>query len=168
MKRFHVADFSAQGEVRAVQAYDYPTLEQVPGCIDLIARLSAQLYQSPEGFELPLTRDPDEVSFRWRASAPSAGIATVRTRGELASISILASGLSADADSITLHAFQRHLTQELHDTGFEPGFGLLELHERPLVATATFRSPEGNGARLVVALADRCFAASFFRFHGLA
>lgn len=168
MKRFHVADFSTQGEVRAVQPYDYETLARVPGCVELIATLSGRLYQTPDEFELPLTRDADDISFRWRASAPTAGIATLRTRGELASLSILASGVSPDADTITLQAFQRHLTHELHDTGFEPGFGLLEIAERPLVATATFRSPEGNGARLLVALADRCFAASFFRFHGLA
>jgi hypothetical protein len=73
-----------------------------------------------------------------------------------------------DADEITLHAFQRHLTHELHDTGFEPAFGLLELRERPLVATMTFHSPTDDVGRLTVAIADRCFAASYFRFHALA
>lgn len=168
MKQFFVADFSAQGEVRSLQPYDYATLERIPGCVALIAAFSGELYRSPESVDLALTRDADDVSFRWRAAAPTAGIATIRTRGHLASLSILASGLRPDDDSITLDALQHHLTHELHDTGFEPGFGLLELRDRPLVATATFRSPESDEARLIVALADRCFAASFFRFHGIA
>ncbi len=50
---------------------------------------------------------------RWRASAPTAGIATLRAGGRLASVSLLASGKDAEADHITLDAFQRHLLTEL-------------------------------------------------------
>jgi hypothetical protein len=168
MKAFHVADLNPQGELRSTQEYDYASLERLPGCVDLIARFSGQLYQSPEGFEMMLSSEAASVHFRWLASAPTTGIATIRTDGDLASISILASGLVPDADAITFAAFQRRLTHELHDTGFEPGFGLLELGDRPIIATMTFQSPAGDFDRLMVALADRCFAAAYFRFHGLA
>lgn len=168
MLTFHVADLSAQGEIRATQAYDYATLERVPGCVELIARFSGRLYQAAEEFDLQLTLGPEPVSFRWRASSPTSGIATIRTNGELASLSLLATGRVPAADEITFQAFQRHLMHELHDTGFEPGFGLMDLAVRPLVATINFHSPSDETARVVVALADRCFAASYFRFHGLA
>ena len=168
MKTFQVADLNPQGELRASQTYDYATLERIPGCSDLIARFSGQLYQTPEQFELPLSTSETPVTFRWSASAPTAGIATIRADEKLASISILATGLVPDADEITLSAFQRHLTHELHDTGFEPAFGLMELRERPMVATIAFESPEAELDQLIVALADRCFAAAYFRFHALA
>jgi hypothetical protein len=168
-KRYHVADLTPQGEVRSVQEYDYATLALLPGCVDLIAACSGALYRSPESVDLPLGRDDDEgLALRWRASAPTAGILTIRAPDRLASVSILASGIRHEDDTITLQAFQRHLTQSLHDTGFEPAFGLVELRERPLVATVTFHSPKSETGRMIVALADRCFAASFFRYHGLA
>jgi hypothetical protein len=168
MKTFQVADLNAQGEVRASQPYDYATLERIPGCSDLIARFSGQIYQAPEQFQLELSPGTAPITFRWHASAPTAGIATIRAGDALASISILATGIVPDADEITLTAFQRHLTHELHDTGFEPAFGLLELRERPIVATITFESPDAELDQLLVALADRCFAAAYFRFHALA
>lgn len=168
MKTFQVADLNPQGEVRATQPYDYETLERIPGCSDLIARFSGQLYQDAQQFGLTLTNSAAPVTLRWHASADTAGIATVRYGSELASISILATGIVPDADQITLVAFQRHLTHELHDTGYEPAFGLLELRERPIVATIAFHSPEVEVDRLIVAIADRCFAAAYFRFHKLA
>ena len=65
-------------------------------------------------------------------------------------------------------AFQRHLLTELRDTGYEPAFALLDLHQRPLVATVAFASPPDPQRQLLVALADRCFAAAYFRYLQLA
>jgi hypothetical protein len=68
-----------------------------------------------------------------------------------------------------LQAFQQHLLRELHDTGIEPAFGLLELKQRPLVATINFEQPIHTELdQLAAALADRCFAASYFRYQHLA
>ncbi len=83
-------------------------------------------------------------------------------------LSLLACGLDMQGDAITLQSFQAHLLHELHDSGIEPAFDLLSLNERPLIATINFRSPGSPAAQQVVALADRCFAASYFRTHGLA
>ena len=66
------------------------------------------------------------------------------------------------------HAFQRHLLLGLHDTGYEPAFALMDLSERPLVATINFAVPHPPADRIVLALADRCFGAAYFRYHGLA
>jgi hypothetical protein len=83
-------------------------------------------------------------------------------------VALLACGRNPDADRITIEAFQKHLVRELHDTGFEPAFGLMELQQRPLVAVMTFLEPEDQTDRLVLALSDRCFAAAYFRYHQLA
>ena len=73
-----------------------------------------------------------------------------------------------NADRITLEAFQHHLLRELRDTAYEPAFALMELDERPLVASINFASPEEEIDRLAVALTDRCFGAAYFRTRDLA
>lgn len=168
VRRFFVADFNVKGELSAVQEYHYEDLERIPGASELIVRFSTTLYRSPATFELALPAVKADTTFRWLASAETAGIATLRTGGELTSISLLASGLDAQADHLTLEAFQHHLVRELHDTGVEPSFALMDLTQRPVVATINFRSPEEHADQLVAALADRCFAASYFRYQNLA
>ncbi len=170
---FYVADLDVRGELQLMAEYRYEHLEQVPGAAALIGQFSAWVWQSPEGFEQVFDEvftgadEPLGLTFRWKSSSPSSGIATVRWRGELASLSLLASGLAHEADWLTLAAFQQHLLRELHDTPYEPAFTLMDLEQRPLVATFNFTSPPEQAARTVTALADRCYAASYFRYQGL-
>jgi hypothetical protein len=165
---FFIADLNARGELQLKAEYRYAELEQIPGAAELIGHFSGHLYRAPDEFEGPLPVAGTSLTFRWRSASASSGIATLRTSGELAAVSLLASGVSETTDTLTLDTFQRHLLRELHDTGFEPAFALIELKERPLAATFNFKSPEGQVDRLVTALADRCFAAAYFRFQGLA
>jgi hypothetical protein len=172
---FLMADLDARGDLRFKADYRYDVLERVPGAADLLGRLSGLLWRSPDAFEEPISVGlPDVadegpgVTVRWRASAPSAGILTLRLAGRLLSVTLLACGLSAEQDEITLRAFQSHLLRELHDTGVEPSFDLLALAERPLAATINFAPPDDPAANRLTALADRCFAAAYFRYHGLA
>jgi hypothetical protein len=167
-KNFCVADLNAQGELQAKAPYTYGDLERIPGAADVITEMAAHLWRTPEEFEAPLLPGQKALTVRWRAIAPTAGVATVRCDGNLASVSLLASGLNTEADQITLHAFQRHLLTELRDTGYEPAFALLDIQERPLVATVPFQSPAEPAQQLLVALADRCFAAAYFRYLQLA
>ena len=160
-KNFTVADLTVNGDLQLKEIYDYASLEQIPLAAELIVLLATSIYRSPEEFEIQLVRQG--VTFRWKAVADTAGIGTVRCNGELASISLLASGQDADADAITLSAFQSHLLRQLHDSGIEPSFALMNLPERPLSATINFQSPPDENDRLIVALADRCFAAAYFR-----
>jgi hypothetical protein len=169
MKNFFVADLNAQGELKDIAPYTYGDLERIPGAANVITEMSTHLYRSPEEFEGPLLLGHKDITLRWKAVAPTAGIATVRFDGnDLASVSLLASGLNPEADQITLQAFQRHLLTELRDTGYEPAFALLDLRQRPLVATVAFASPPDPHRQLLVALADRCFAAAYFRYLQLA
>lgn len=167
MPQFHVADLNAQGDLRSLQEYSYEALERIPGCIELIARISSELYRRPAEFELELGRGEEAIQLRWSASSDSSGIVTLRQRARLLSLSILAAGLSESADRITLGAIQSRIVDELHDSGHEPAFGFLDLDVRPLLATLVLGDPELQAHQLIVALADRCFAASYFRYLNL-
>jgi hypothetical protein len=160
-KNFTVADLNVHGELQLKQAYEYASLEQIPLAAELIVTMATSIYASPGEFEIKLLRPG--MAFRWKAVSDTSGIASLRSEGELASISLLASGIDADADNITLSAFQSHLLRQLHDSGVEPAFALMNLPERPLVATINFLSPPDERDRMIVALADRCFAAAYFR-----
>jgi hypothetical protein len=168
MRRFFIADVNATGELRALAEYKYEQLEQIPGASDLIGTLSGAVWRSPQEFETPLHEERRRLVLRWRSTAATAGVATVWDGPALASVSLACSGLDEDADRITLDAYQRHLLHELRDTGYEPAFSLVHLRERPLLATVSFATPADPTDKLLVALADRCFAAAFFRYLSLA
>jgi hypothetical protein len=156
-----------QCEVRQKTHYEYQLLEQIPGAIDLIALFSSHIWRDPQEFEIH-GLEGGSLSLRWAASAESAGIATLRDPQQTLAISLLASGIDAESDTITLDAFQNHVVHELHDTGFEPSFDLIHLWQRPLVATVGLMLPAQEKDRRIFALADRCFAAAYFRRLGLA
>lgn len=166
-RRFFVTDLTALGDVVATAEYQYEQLERIPGAAELIVQFSTALYRSPQEFEIALTLAP-QMTYRWLASAETAGISTLRENGELASLGLLASGINREADHLTLEAFQKHLLRELHNTEHEPSFAMMHIAERPLVAVVPFREPRDKPAQLVAALADRCFAAAYFRYLNLA
>jgi len=161
---FFVADLNAKGELRHITEYDYVTLERIPGASELIGCCSGALWKSPEEAQFVLS-DEHGTWLRWRSTAVGTGIATVRrAAGDLVSISLLASGLTLESEATTLGVFQQHLVRELRQTPFEPAFDLLQLTQRPLLATMTFLSGPGDKEHMVEALADRAFAAAYFRY----
>ena len=162
-----MSDLSGLGDVVATAEYTYEQLEQIPGAADLIVHFATLLYRSPAEFET-LAPPSKGLTFRWSATSDTAGIATLRNHGELASLGLLVSGINAAADHLTLEAFQKHLLRELHDTEHEPSFALMEIPQRPLVAVVPFSEPSDPTDQLVTALADRCFAAAYFRYLNLA
>jgi hypothetical protein len=170
IRRFHVADLSPQGDVLLEADYGYEQLERLPFAWDAIVRCATSLWRSPDEFELSFSAGEGPggiLPLRWRNCATGAGILTIRSNGGIASLSLLASGIDPDGDRITLGAFQSHLVHALHDTGTEPAFSLMTLSHRPLLATVLLLPPQTDSARLAAAVLDRCFAAAFFRYHGL-
>jgi hypothetical protein len=168
MRHFFVADLNTRGELREVTEYDYATLEQIAGTADLIGRCSGAIWKSPEEMEVVLS-DERRTLLRWRSTAGSAGIATIRrASGDLVSISLLAAGRDVEADKTTIAALQQHLVRELRQTPFEPAFDLIGLKQRPLLATMTFLESADGNEPMIEALADRAFAAAYFRYLGLA
>jgi hypothetical protein len=168
MHKFFVADLNVRGELQALAEYAYDSLEQVPGAAELIVHFATVLWRQPEEFETVLPHGRAHMTYRWRASAETAGISSLKAHGELASVALLASGKNPEADHLTLDAFQKHLVRELHNTEFEPAFELMDLRPRPLVAVISFLEPADKLDQLVIALADRCFAAAYFRYQNLA
>ena len=109
MHSFCVADLDARGELLAKQTYDYASLEQIPGCGELIGHFSGLLYRSPQEFETPIPDTGGALTLRWYGVAETAGLATLKVDGEVGALSLLATGRDATADAITLDTFQRHL-----------------------------------------------------------
>src|SRR4051794_33889606 len=114
-QQFFVADLDAKGELSLTQPYDYDSLQSIAPAAVLIAEFATFLWSDPDGFDIPFPALP-HMTMRWRPSAPTAGIATLWCHGNLASLSLLATGLDHAADTLTFRAFQLHLVRELHDT----------------------------------------------------
>jgi len=171
MRGFTVVDLTPQGEVRSTTHYDYPRLRCIDGAEELLVAFARELDSTLEQFELPLPNSDGELIWRWRACNPSgSGVASLRRGQQTLAISLLASGIDPEADLITLKSLQQHIVRELHDTGFEPGFGINQLWQRPLLVSVGLRAPGPTTPRdrWLFALADRCFAAAYFRRLGLA
>src|SRR5689334_7525110 len=98
---FHVADLTPAGERQLLAEYGYAQLEQIPGAAEMMVVLATHLYRSPQEFEIPLPYPGSKVTLRFSATSDTTGIATVRCTGELASVSLLASGKDANADHTT-------------------------------------------------------------------
>jgi hypothetical protein len=164
---FLVTDLNVRGETELREVYHYDHLQKIPGAAELIVRCATQIWRSPQEFEAKLPGD--RLNLRWSATARSCGVMTIRDgQSNVVSVSIVVAGLEPEADQLTLQAFQRHLLAELRDTPYEPAFDLLEIPERPLVATINIRTPESESDQVNAALADRCFGAAFFRYLSLA
>jgi hypothetical protein len=164
---FTAVDLTPQCEVRQKTHYQYDLLAQIEGAIGLIALFSSHIWRDPQQFEISTIEECD-LALRWVASGESAGIATLRDTRNMLSLSLLASGIDPEGDQITLEAYQNHVVHELHDTEFEPSFDLIHIWQRPLVATVGLTMPQDEKDRRIFALADRCFAAAYFRRLGLA
>ena len=191
MRSFWVADLTTSGEMLLKERYEYVLLERLPGAPELIGDLAGHLYRSPEGFELDLA--DRTVRFRWVACSPTCGIISFRLRdrnragdaspradepltagepdrpgGPLAAFGVLLSGLDFEDDTVVCRAVQNRLVEELRDTGLEAGFDLIGLKERPLLASFNAAVQVKPQQRVALAMADRCFAAAYFRRLALA
>jgi hypothetical protein len=168
VRAFTVVDLTPQCQIRQTTQYGYEVLERLEGAAELIGLCSGRLWASPDEFELALPQTEGRLNLRWRSSADSAGIATLRDADRTLSLSLLAGGQNPDADAITLQAFQQHAVHEFHGTAIEPSFDLIHVRERPLLATVGLFAPADVKDRLLFGLIDRCFAAAYFRKLGLA
>jgi hypothetical protein len=165
MPSFYVADLTPQGELQLQAEYRYEELEQLPGAGDLIGIFSGLFWRGSDEFIANL----DGLTLRLSQPAPTTAIATLRQADEkLLSLSLLLTGLNADADQITLSSLQTHLLRELHGTPFEAAFSLLQISARPVVASIHLAAPDDPQLRSLFALSDRCLAAAFFRYPHLA
>lgn len=167
LKEITAVDLTATCDIRHVTRYRYDLLERLDHAANLIARLAGAVWRTPDEFEIDLDHGT-HLALRWRATSDSCGLATVFDRSGNLSVSLLCAGINAEADQATLQAFQTHVVRELHDTPHEPSFAVLQITDRPLLATLGLFAPQDSAAHPLFALADRCFAAAYFRKLGLA
>lgn len=164
---YTVVDMTPQCEIRSEELYEYQLLERIEGALDLIANFSAEIWRQPDEFEMSPKKGSD-LRFRWCATSPTTGTATLKNAEKTLSLSLLASGLDEASDGLTLQAFQNHAVCELRDTQYEPAFDLMNLRARPVIVTVGLAIPNQNQDQAIFAMADRCFAAAYFRRLGLA
>ena len=102
-----------------------------------------------EHIELSLTR------------SGTAALATFWSRGEPVTTSALAPGLDADADREVLEGLQLFVMRFCGDSPAEPGFDLLTIPDRPLLATVPIPAAPSPDMG-TIADAETCLAAAFF------
>ena len=163
---FHVYDLTAQGELQLSAKYSYEDLELLPGTADLIGHFSGRLYANPGEWQTNLS--PTPLKLRFFPPSSTSALATLSERDKTLSLSVLLTGINKDSDQLTINTVQSHLLRELHGTPFEASFSLLNLAERPMIASVHLALPESPDALPFFAVADRCLAAAYFRFHRLA
>lgn len=166
VREFSVIDLTPTCDIRAAEWYRYDLLERIPGAMDLIPALAASIWRDPGGFEMHLGQGRG-LGLRWVPTADSSGVLTVNESAKCLSISVLCGGVDASADTETLHAFQGHILRQLHGTEFEGSCEVLQVKDRPLLATLALFVPEESANGPLFALADRCFGAAYFRQLGL-
>jgi hypothetical protein len=164
MKTYWIADLRANGELLSTSEYVYEQLERLTGCAELIGHLSGEIWRAPEGFETDLAPTGGGLLLRWHSTAATAGLMTLRWKQAVVSVTVLATGINNDADALTISALQQQLVHELHGTAYEAAFSLTDLRQRPLAATMNISSPDHPALQAIAAVADRCFAAAYFRY----
>jgi hypothetical protein len=158
---FRVVDLSAAGETLCSELYTYSALEHIDGAAELIGLFTGLLWREPDEFQTRLLES--DLTLRWRPTSPSTGIATLRQGPTLLALSLILCGQNPDADAMHLEVLQKHLLAELHDTGIEPAFDLMNQFDRPIVISLCLRPPRNPDRRRIFSIFDRCLAAAFIR-----
>ena len=153
---FHDVTLDAAGNIRSRRTHDGTRLSPADVKIfrDLIERHGADFcvglpVKGREHVELSLTR------------YGTAALAAFWSRGEPVTTSALAPGLDADADREVLEGLQLFVMRFCGDSPAEPGFDLLTIPDRPLLATLPLPIPPGPDMDMI-ADAETCLAAAFF------
>jgi hypothetical protein len=112
-------------------------------------------------FRVPLpVRGLEHLELHWDRHGTGA-LATFWSRGAPVTTSALASGLDAADDLAVLGSLQELVIRFHGDSPNEPGFDLLSIEDRPLLATLPIPAPPCPDMG-VIADAETCLAAAFF------
>jgi hypothetical protein len=153
---FHDVTIDATGDIRSrrVRSTTTPADEAFTLFHDLLARHGAD-FRVPlpvgglEHIELALTR------------AGTAALATFWSHGAPVTTFALVPGLVEDDDRQALQGLQSLVVRFFGGTSAEPGFDLLSIPERPLLATVPIPAPPSPD-KGIIADAETCLAAAFF------
>jgi hypothetical protein len=154
---FHVrCIFPEQGRIEANSFELQPTNSQGEAVCELFRRFLAD---HPTTFRerLPFLRRGD-IELDWSAAAGGVALASLFCSGDPAAISVLLSGIDAEADAMMREAFRENVLDVLLTDEFRE---VLEIQERPLVIQILFpNDPEWMPAMQLLAAA---LASVYFR-----
>ena len=154
--RFHAVTIDAARGLRSRRTHDSATL--LPAAVEVFRDL---VERHGEEFRVPLPVKGLEHIELDLTRAGSAALATFWSRGEPVTTSALAPGLDADEDRLALEGLQSLILCLCGDSPAEPGFDLLTIPDRPLLATVPIpAAPDPDMA--TIADAETCLAAAFF------
>jgi hypothetical protein len=112
-------------------------------------------------FRVPLPVEGlEHIELQWSRGG-TAAVATFWSRNTPVTTSALAPGLDAGDDRTVLEAVQSLVLRFHGDSPFEPGFDLLAIADRPLLATLPIPVPASPDMG-IIADAETCLAAAFF------
>jgi hypothetical protein len=168
--QFFLIEFTHEMEVLPGTAHGWFHREDIgeDGPIfDAVAPLMDDLRQSPAGFETKLhdPRGGRPMLIRWRPHSQTAGTAEFWMNGTLAARSLLLCGVEKSAEWRALRQFNREAPRRWRTADDDPRAAprLLQLHERPLYASIIFLDKNDATRRVVLLIAQRAFAAAYFR-----
>ena len=154
--RFHAVTIDAAAGLRSRRTHDSATL--LPAAVEVFRDL---IERHGEEFRVPLPVKGLEHIELDLTRAGSAALATFWSRGEPVTMSALAPGLDADADREVLEGLQLFVMRFCGDSPAEPGFDLLTIPDRPLLATVPIPAAPSPDMG-TIADAETCLAAAFF------
>jgi hypothetical protein len=154
---FHIrCIFPEQGRIEANSFELQPTNSQGEAVCELFHRFLAD---RPSAFRdrLPFLRRGD-VELDWSAASGGVALASLFCSGDPAAISVLLSGIDAEADAMMLEVFRENVLDVLFSGEFEE---VLQIQERPLVIEVLFpNDPEWMPAMQLLSAA---LASVYFR-----
>jgi hypothetical protein len=158
--RFTEVFFEVTGDISARRAITCPApAGDAPG--RRLADCLGAGWRGPVWFRWPLSR-PRGVELEWQQAEPSSALASFRRRGLPVGQCVLLSGRDPAYDAATVGAMQVLVVSLLEGTGYEPGFGLLSVTERPAVLRVGLPRRLDGAERRVLSALIHSLAASFF------
>jgi len=153
---FHEVILDAAGTIRFRRTHDSAQL--LPAAIEIFRDL---IERHGEGFHVPLPIEGLEHIELALTRSGSAALASFWVRDAPVTTSALVPGLDPGEDREVLAQLQSLVMHFVGDSPVEPGFDLLSLPDRPLLATVPTPAPPSPDLG-TIAEAETCLAAAFF------
>jgi hypothetical protein len=152
----HGFTISAFGHCASKQNFDSNKLAR-----NAVVYLTSVLDSHGGNFNLKLPmKGVGEVELQWTSEHLSWAMASFITKDELLSTLVMVSGINLEADRQALEMAQSALEDVCRALGEEPHDDLLQIAERPSVATIRWATPERRTLDLITDM-ETCLAAAF-------
>jgi hypothetical protein len=155
--RFYDVTIDATGRRRSRRTRDSATIR--PAAVEVFRDL---IDRHGEDFRVPLPVKGLEHIELALTRASTAALATFWSHRAPVTTSVLVPGIDPDEDREMLAHLQSLVVQLFGDSPVEPGWDLLSITDRPLLATVPLPLPAPHPDIGTIADAETCLAAAFF------